>query len=105
MTLGGGTLLSTGTVTTARSLNLSALTGGLDATGGNTLTLTGPIAGSGAPRRAAAAGTVVLAQSGGLSLGGDVNVTGGTLAVGNPTATPALNVPGAMTVGTVARPS
>jgi len=107
------TLLSTGTFTSARTINLNAYTptnavfsniiDTIDATGTNVLTLTGPIIsgtnGTGDLTKGTNSGTLQLAQSGGLSISGNVNANGGTLLVG-PTGgeTGPLSVGGTLTV-------
>jgi len=77
-----GTLLSTGTFTSARTINLNGASNIIDATGTNVLTLTGSFGGSGDLTKGTNSGTLQLAQSGGFSIGGNINVNGGTLLVG-----------------------
>ena len=81
--VGSGTLLSTGSFTSARSINLTGTVAGtVDVTSGNTLTLTGPITGTSDLTKGTNSGTLQLAQSTGYTLSGNVNVNGGLLDFG-----------------------
>jgi fibronectin-binding autotransporter adhesin len=77
----GATLLSTGTFSSARTVNLNGSVNVIDATGTNVLTLTGTV-GSGDLTKGTNSGTLQLAQSAGFSIAGNINVNGGTLLVG-----------------------
>jgi autotransporter-associated beta strand protein len=78
ITMNGGTLLSTGTFTSPRSVTLNAV-GTVDVTSGNTLTLSGVVSGVGGLTKGPQAGTLVVNNTNTYSGGTILN--GGTLSV------------------------
>ncbi|MBL0923977.1 MAG: autotransporter-associated beta strand repeat-containing protein, partial [Sphingomonadaceae bacterium] len=67
--LNGGTLRSTGSFTTGRTIDITGTGGAIDITGSNTLTLNGILSGT---------GNLLRTGSGTLTLGGGLNTTGFT---------------------------
>ena len=74
--LGGGTLQSTATFSSSRSITFNAGTNGIDVTTGSTLTLNGVVGGTGGFTKSAA-GTLIL--EGANSYGGTTTLAEGTL--------------------------
>jgi autotransporter-associated beta strand protein len=78
ITLNGGTLQTTGTFATGRTVTLGASGGTIDVTAGNTLTASGQLTGTGGLTKSDS-GTLILSNATN-NYGGSTSVTGGTLA-------------------------
>ena len=100
LTLNSGSLLDTGTFTSARPIALTGTTATIDVSGGQTLALTGAFSGTGDLDKGTNTGTLQLAQSNGASISGNVNVNGGMVIFGASStgATNPLNVGGSLII-------
>ncbi len=98
ISLGGGTLESTGTFDAGsnRTVSVSGTTSAIAVTGSNTLTLSGAITGTGALAKQDT-GTLLLTNANAV-YSGDVTVNGGTLQVGNNSSLTATSGSGNMNV-------
>jgi hypothetical protein len=105
VSIGAGTLLSTGSFTTSRTVNFTDPSlSTIDATGTNTLSLTGTVTDAGTLNKGSNSGTVQLAMAAGYSANNNVNVQGGALSIGNAgVATGPLVVPGTLNISDNAR--